>query len=358
MAIRTVGAQTTALDPPADECRRVQPRRTRRTRIFGTTATAAALLVLAVLLVLSIAVGSNDVGVRAVYDALFHNTGTVDETVVTQLRIPRTLLGLAVGAALGVGGALMQALTRNPLADPGLLGVNAGASTGIVLAIGALGITTPTGYVWFGLVGAAAASVLVYLLGGGGGSPVRLALAGTAVTAALTAFISGALLLDPLAFAQFRFWDVGALAGRTYPVIDQVAPFIVVGLVVSMLLARPLNALALGDEGGRALGVRVGRCRAAAMVAITLLCGAATAAAGPIVFVGLIVPHIARALVGPDQRRVLPLSAVLGAILLLGADIVGRVILAPGEVEVGIVIAFLGAPVFIALVRRRRIAKL
>ena len=330
----------------------------RRIRLAGAVAAPAVLLLLTVL---SIAIGSNDFGISAVYDALFHNTGTVDETVVTQLRVPRTLLGLAVGAALGVGGALMQALTRNPLADPGLLGVNAGASTGIVVAIGALGITSPTGYVWFGLLGAAIVSVAVYLLGGGGSggaNPVRLALAGTAVTATLTAFISGALLLDPTAFDQFRFWDVGALAGRGYPVIDEIAPFIAAGLVIALLLARPLNALALGDEGGRALGVRVGRCRAVAMVAITLLCGAATAAAGPIVFVGLIVPHIARSLVGPDQRLVLPLSAVLGAILLLAADIVGRVVLAPGELEVGIVIAFLGAPVFIGFVRRRRIPQL
>jgi iron complex transport system permease protein len=312
--------------------------------------------VLAVLMVLSIAVGSNAIGMPTVYDALFHNTGTVNETVVTQLRVPRTLLGLAVGAALGVGGALMQALTRNPLADPGLLGVNAGASAGIVLAIGALDITSPTGYVWFGLLGAAAMSVAVYVLGssgGGGASPVRLALAGAAVTAVLTAAIKGALLLDPLAFDQFRFWDVGALAGRTYPVFDQIVPFIVVGLVIAMALARPLNALALGEEGGRALGVRVGRSRVLTMVAVTLLCGAATAAAGPIVFVGLAVPHIARALTGPDQRRVLPLSAVIGAILLLAADIVGRVVVEPGELEVGIVTAFVGAPVFIALVRRR-----
>jgi iron complex transport system permease protein len=332
--------------------------RPKRRRGWWPIAAAIALLIV---VVASIAVGSNELPLHTVAAALFHYTGTPDETVVVQLRIPRTVLGVLVGGALGLAGALMQALTRNPLADPGLLGVNSGASAAIVIAIGVLGVTSPTGYVWFGFAGAAIVSGAVYLLGtrgAGAATPVRLALAGTAITAALTAFVSGALLLDPLAFDEFRFWDVGALAGRAYDVLALVAPFLAVGLVCALASARPLNALALGEDAGQALGVRVGRSRVLVMIAVTLLCGAATAAVGPIVFVGLIVPHVARALVGIDQRWVLPFSALLGAILLLGADVLGRVVLAPGELEVGVVTALVGAPVFIALVRRRRIARL
>jgi len=179
----------------------------------------------------------------------------------------------------------------------------------------------------------------------GPAAPVRPALAGTA----LAAFISGALLLDPLAFDQFRFWDVGALSGASYPLLTQMTPFLALGLLLALGPARPLNVLALGEETGRVLGVRVGRSRGLVMLAVTLLCGTATAAIGPIVFAGLIVPHLARAVVGTDQRWVLPLSMLLGANLLLGADVIGRVALAPGELEVGIVTAFVGAPVFIAL---------
>ena len=318
-------------------------------------------MLLAAVVLASIAFGSKAVGPNVVFDAIFHNTGTSDETVVRQLRVPRTLLGILVGAGLGAAGALMQALTRNPLADPGLLGVNSGASAAIVLSIGVLHLASPLGYLWFGFLGAAVVSVVVYLLGARGASgatPVRLALSGTAVTAALTAFISGALLLDPLAFDQFRFWDVGALSGASYPLLTQVTSFLVVGLLAALGLARPLNVLALGEETGKALGVNLNRSRVLVMLTVTLLCGTATAAVGPIVFVGLIVPHLARALVGTDQRWVLPLSMLLGANLLLGADVIGRVVLAPGELEVGIVTAFVGAPVFIALVRRRRIPQL
>ena len=315
---------------------------------------------LIVIALLSVAIGAKPIPLGTVLHELVHYDGSDDGVIIRSLRIPRTLLGLAVGIALGLAGALMQALTRNPLADPGLLGVNAGASAAVVTAVGVLGITSPSAYVWFALLGAGVASVLVYVLGSRGraaATPVRLALAGMAITAVLAAFISGVTLLDQRAFDQYRFWSVGALAGRDLTVLYAVTPFLIIGTLVALLLARPLNALALGDDAGRALGAHLNRTRASGALAVTLLCGAATAAAGPIGFVGLTVPHVARAITGPDQRWVLPYSAVLAPTLLLASDVLGRVIARPGEIQVGIVTAFVGAPVFIALVRRRRIAQ-
>jgi iron complex transport system permease protein len=333
-------------------------RRTTSTRAVGLLVAVAAL---AFVVLLSISVGAKPIPLHRVWDLLFDDDGSQDAIVVHDLRIPRTLLGLLVGAALGVAGALMQALTRNPLADPGLLGINAGAATAIVLAVALLGVTSATGYVWFGFAGAALASIVVYGIGAqgrSGATPVRLALAGTAVTAALTAVVNGVTIVDTRVLERYRFWVIGALGGHDADTIAQVAPFMVVGLALALLLARPLNALALGEDAGRALGAHVGRTRGAGAVAVTLLCGAATAAAGPIVFIGLTVPHIARALCGPDQRWILPYSAVLAPVLLLAADVLGRVVDRPGEIEVGVVCAFLGGPVFVALIRRQRIAQL
>jgi iron complex transport system permease protein len=333
-------------------------RRTTSTRAAGLLVALAAL---AFVLLLSISVGAKPIPLHRVWELLLHDDRSEDAIVVHDLRIPRTILGILVGAALGVAGALMQALTRNPLADPGLLGINAGAATAIVLGVALLGITSATGYVWFGFAGAALASIVVYGIGAqgrSGATPVRLALAGTAVTFALTAVINGVTLVDTAVLERYRFWVVGALGGHDTDVIRQIAPFMVVGLVLALALARPLNALALGEDAGRALGAHVGRTRGAGAVAVTLLCGAATAAAGPIVFIGLTVPHVARALCGPDQRWVIPYSAVLAPVFLLTADVVGRVVDRPGEIEVGVVCAFLGGPVFVALIRRSRIAQL
>ncbi|WP_020668478.1 FecCD family ABC transporter permease [Amycolatopsis nigrescens] len=321
----------------------------------------AAIAVLVLICLVSIWIGTRDIPFSATWDVLWHNDGSSDAIIIHDLRIPRAVLGLLVGAALGLAGALMQALTRNPLADPGLLGVTMGASAAVVVAIGFLGVGTITGYVWFAFAGAAIASVVVYVLGTSGRSsatPERLVLAGAAITAVLFAFIQAVLLLDPTAFNSFRFWNVGSLAGRKIDVVYQVAPFILVGIVLALAQARPLNALALGEQAGKALGARVGMTRLLGAVAVTLLCGAATAAAGPLSFVGLAVPHVARLLVGPDQRWVLPYSMVLAPMLLIGSDVIGRMLSDTEELEVGIVTAFIGAPVFILLCRRRKLARL
>ncbi|MFJ6212199.1 FecCD family ABC transporter permease [Streptomyces sp. NPDC092296] len=311
-------------------------------------------LLLLVLLALSLAVGARQLSLAEVWHGL-SDPSSPGYTVVHRMRLPRTLLGLLVGAALGLAGGVMQALTRNPLADPGLLGINAGASAAVVSAISFAGITTFGGYVWFSFAGAAVVSVLVYALGGGrSATPARLALGGTAVNAALYSYVNAVQLLDTASLDRMRFWTVGSLAGPEAGTAARIAPFVAVGALVALALARPLNALALGDDSARALGARPAVTRAAAVVAVTLLCGAATAACGPIVFVGLMVPHLVRALTGPDLRWQLPYCALLAPALLLGADVLGRVLARPAEIQVGIVTAVLGGPFFLSFVRRRR----
>nr|WP_308011967.1 iron chelate uptake ABC transporter family permease subunit [Streptomyces acidipaludis] len=324
--------------------------------------TAGLLLAVGLLLVVvaaSIALGAKDIPLGQVGHGLFHATGTDNDVVVRELRVPRTLLGLLVGAALGLAGAAMQALTRNPLADPGLLGVNAGAAAAVVTAISFFGVSSTTGYVWWALGGAAVVSVLVYAVGGSrSATPVRLALAGTAVTALLQGVTSAVELTDHAALDRMRFWEVGSLAAANMTTVRQVAPFIAAGALLALASARALNAVALGDDTARALGARLTRTRAVVMLAVTLLCGGATAACGPIVFVGLMVPHVVRGVTGPDLRWILPYTAVLSPALLLGSDVLGRLVARPAELQVGIVTAVLGGPVFIALVRRRRMAEL
>jgi iron complex transport system permease protein len=334
--------------------------RHRAGRLTRSAGLALASAVLALACLLSLGVGARSIPLDDVLDALLHGGSTQDAVIVRSIRVPRTMLGIVVGAAIGIAGALMQALTRNPLADPGLLGVNAGAATAVVIAL-ALGVAGAAGSVWFAFAGAAIAAVAVYAIGGagrGGATPIRLALAGTAVTAALTAVIYGVALSDVRLLQQFNFWSVGALGGRGRSQLDAILPFVVLGGLLALALARPLNAVALGDDSARALGARVGRTRIGGAISITLLCGAATAAAGPLYFLGLTVPHAGRAVCGPDQRWVLAYSAVLGAALLLVADVIGRVLVRPSEVQAGVMVAVIGAPVFIALVRRKRIAAL
>ncbi|MEU0851423.1 iron chelate uptake ABC transporter family permease subunit [Streptomyces flaveolus] len=308
---------------------------------------------------LSLAVGARQIPLDQVWAALFDPSGTENDAIVRDLRLPRTLIGAAVGAALGLGGAVMQTLTRNPLADPGLLGVNAGASAAVVTAIGVLGITSFTGYLWFALAGAALAATAVNALGGGRwATPVRLALAGTAVNAALFGYVNGLSLWHLSTLDEMRFWSVGTLAKREVSLLLTVAPLLVAGALLAFALARPLGALALGEDHARALGTRVGRVRVLSVVAITLLCGGATAVCGPIGFIGLMIPHAARAFCGPDPRWMFPFCALYAPVLMLVSDVIGRVVMPPSEIEVGTVTAFLGGLLFIHLVRQRKVAQL
>ena len=306
----------------------------------------------------SIAIGTRSIGLGEVWRALFDSGLSSEEAVIVrQLRVPRTVLGLMVGMALGVAGALMQGHTRNPLGDPGLLGVTAGASLAVVLSIAWLGISTPSGYVWFAFLGALAGTVAVYLIGSagrGGATPVTLALAGAALSALLYGLVRAVLVTDQQTLDSFRFWVVGSLAGRDADVAWQVAPFIALGLLLAVANGPALNLLGLGEDVARGLGQRIWLARTVGLAAITLLAGAATAACGPIAFVGLVVPHAVRAVTGPDHRWLIPCSALAGAVLLLTADVIGRVVVRPGELQVGIVLALIGAPFFIALVRRRK----
>ncbi len=319
-------------------------------------------LALAAVLVLSITVGARPIALADIWNALTAFDATQpNHKIILDLRLPRTLVGLLVGAALGLSGAILQGATRNPLADPGILGINAGATLCVVLGISVFGITQLSGYVWLAFLGAGAAMLVVYLvasLGREGATPVKLALAGAAVTAALTSVTSAILITNGETLDQIRVWQVGARTGRTTDILLQVAPFILAGTVLALLTSRILDGLALGDDVARGLGLKVQRGRALVGLAAVILAGAATAAAGPIAFGGLTVPHLARAFTGPNYRWILPYSMLLAPILLLGADIIGRIIVPPGELQVGIVTAALGAPFFIALVRRRKLAEL
>ncbi|HSL57617.1 MAG TPA: iron chelate uptake ABC transporter family permease subunit [Acidimicrobiales bacterium] len=361
MALSTPTRTTTTVDAVDDPVARREARRTgsRSTRALGL---AGATVLLTGVAFASLAFGAKAIPLATVWDALWAFDPTVtDHLVVRELRMPRTAVGLMVGVALGLAGALMQGVSRNPLADPGILGVNAGAALAVVIGIYVFGVGSLLGYVWFAFAGAAVASAIVYgigSLGREGATPVKLALAGAAVTALLGSLTTAILLIDVATLDQFRFWAVGSLAGRTDEVAWQVAPFVAVGVVMALVSGRLLNALALGDDVARSLGQRVARARLFTAAATVVLAGAATAAAGPIGFVGLTVPHVARALTGPDYRWVLPYSMVLAPALLLGADVIGRVVVRPGELQVGIVTALVGAPFFIALVRRRKLAEL
>ncbi len=332
-----------------------------RDRALARKVTGIVLLavVLGAAVVASLFYGANgDVTFRSVFASILdYDSSNPNHIIVREFRMARTLVGIMVGAALGVTGALMQAVTRNPLADPGILGVNAGASFVVVLAIWLLDIGSVLGLVWFAFVGAAISFTAVYLLGSigrGGTTPVRLALAGMALSSLLYALTRAVTLFDQNTLDQFRFWAVGSLAGREDDVAWQLLPFVAVGLLLALGVSRPLNGLALGEDTAVALGVKVGITRAVSGVAIMLLGGAAVAAAGPVGFVGLVVPHVARAWFGPDQRWLIPACVLLGPVLMLIADTLGRVIDGNDEVEVGIMTACLGGPLFVVIVRRLR----
>ncbi|MGW8482379.1 FecCD family ABC transporter permease [Microbacterium sp. NPDC055903] len=322
-------------------------------------------IAIVVAILLSLAFGSRPVSPAEIVEGLVSwFQGRVPEeigAIAVQERIPRTVLAIVAGAALALSGALMQAITRNPIADPGILGVNTGAALAVVCGIAFFGITSPYQYLWLALGGAILTAIFVYNVGSvgpGGSTPIKLALAGAATTAALGSLVSAVLLPRTAAMDVFRFWQVGGVAGADWGTMAVIAPMLLVGALIAFLCAPGLNALALGDDVAVGLGVRIGRTRLLAAAAGVVLCAAVTAVAGPIAFVGLMIPHAVRMLVGPDQRWLLPLSALGGAVLLTLADTIGRLIGYPGETEAGIVTAFVGAPVLVIIARRTRMRAL
>jgi ABC-type Fe3+-siderophore transport system permease subunit len=314
------------------------------------------LLLLILATALSLLVGAKPLPASVIFDALSGTCQSADCTIVLDARLPRTLAGLLAGAALGLAGALMQTLTRNPLADPGILGVNAGASFAIVLGAALFGLSSPTEQLVMAFCGALAASLLVAFTGSQGGgqlSPVRLTLAGVALGAVLEGLSSGIALLNPDVWDQLRFWQAGSLDIRTLQTLHIVTIPVLIAAIVALFLSRALNSLSLGSDTATALGSRVARTQLIGLLTITVLCGSATAVVGPIAFIGLMMPHMARWLVGADHRWSLPVTLLATPVLLLFADIIGRV-LVPGELRVSVVSAFIGAPVLIFLVRRKR----
>ncbi|KAF4409962.1 MULTISPECIES: iron ABC transporter permease [Streptomyces] len=331
-----------------------------RTSLVGRRVGRLSAAVLALLLAvgLSLAVGSRTLAPTAVLDALLHG-GTDDAAeIVRSMRLPRTVVGLLVGAALAMAGTVFQGLTRNPIADPGILGISQGAAAGVVLAITLAGVHTLTGYIWFAFAGAAVAGVAVYAIaarGRSGASPVKLALAGAAVNALLVSVIHAVLTTDAATLDEFRFWNIGSLAGRGAAVTERIWPFLLAGAVLVLIVARGLDALALGEDVAKGLGQNIAAVRITGGAGAVLLTGAGVAAAGPIAFVGLAVPHIARALVGTDHRWLLPMAALTGPVMLLVSDVIGRILFPPSEVPAGVTTALIGVPFLVALVRRKTV---
>lgn len=315
------------------------------------------LLLLVTAFTASLALGARWVPITDVFDVVMNqNTSTMNARVVLE-RIPRTVFGLIAGAALGVSGTLMQAITRNPIADPSILGVNTGASLFVVSGIAFLNIGTAYEYILFALIGAIITSIFVFgigSMGSGGATPIKLALAGAAVSAALSSIISAIMLPRTEVMNAFRFWQVGSVSGATWEGITAIIPFIVVGLTIAFIYASSFDALSLGDDVATGLGVRTGRVRLIGAFSGILLCGATTALAGPIGFIGLMVPHAIRLLLGPNLKIIIPLSALLGATLLILSDVIGRLLGGVGELEVGVVTAFIGAPILILIAMKAK----
>lgn len=318
------------------------------------------LVVLAALCAASVAFGVREVSFADILAGLSGNADGVSQAAVVA-RLPRTVLALLVGAALALSGATMQAITRNPLADPGILGVSGGAALAVVIGIAFFGMSNPYAYMLVAIIGAGGAAVFVYAIGSlgrGGATPLKLALAGAASAAAFLSLVSAVLLPRVEIMETFRFWQIGGVGGATWERIGLVAPVLLIGTVITFVYARGMNSLALGDDLAAGLGEHVGRTRMVAALGAVVLCGAATAVAGPIAFVGLVVPHLCRLLVGTDHRWLLPFTAIAGAGLLVAADVVGRLVARPDEVEVGVITALIGAPLFIWIVRRQKVREL
>lgn len=324
-------------------------------RCFGFI---VALLLLIITAFLSLMIGTKALPFEVVWEALFHPTDSYDHTIIREARIPRTLIALTVGPGFGLAGALIQALTRNPLADPGILGVNAGAAFAVAIGVGVFSLTTMSYYIWFALVGAFLATIAVYVISGGAGkktpTPVQITLSGVALGAALSGITTALTIMNSGAFSRMLHWSVGTLARRELDDLSFILPILIIGALLALAISPALNAIAYGDDRASSLGVNVSMIRTVGLIAITLLAGAATAIAGPIGFIGLMVPHCVRWIVGPDQPWIFLYSLVVAPMLLILSDIIGRIIMFPAEVPVGIITGFVGAPILLLLIRRRR----
>ncbi|QAY67960.1 FecCD family ABC transporter permease [Paenibacillus protaetiae] len=315
------------------------------------------LLALGGIVLCSIAFGVTDIPFRIVWHALFHNDGSNNDLIIRTARMPRAFIAAAVGASLAVAGAVMQVITRNPIASPSTLGVNSGAAFFIVIATGWFGLASLQGATWVALAGAAVSGGIVFFLGSigrDGMTPVKITLAGAAMTAFFSSLTQGFMLADGKMFDQVLVWLVGSVAGREMDQLITVLPYMSVGLVIALLLARHLNVLAMGDDVAQGLGQQTAHIKLFAAAAIILLGGSSVAAAGPIAFVGIIVPHIVRYMVGKDYRWIVPYSAVYGALLLVAADLGSRYIAMPKEVPVGVMTAVIGVPFFVYIARKGR----
>lgn len=307
-------------------------------------------------LVLSITFGAADITPDVVWNSLFAFDGSTTHLIITTVRLPRVLIALTVGAALAVAGALMQGLTRNPLADPGVLGISAGAALAVVITTSLFGTASIQTYTWVAFAGGAIAAIVVYSLGSvgrGGMTPLKLILAGAVLAYLLSALTTGILILNQRTLDEIRFWLAGSVAGRDLTILLQVLPYVVIGLITAFSISKQITALTLGEDVAKGLGLRTGWVKAIATIVVVLLAGSAVALAGPIGFVGLVIPHVVRFWVGADYRWLLPYAAIWGAILLSIADLAARLVIKPQELPVGIMMALIGAPFFIYLARSK-----
>lgn len=323
--------------------------------------TALCMILLLIIAIFSISFGAKQIAFSKVIDVILGKDVDSLEATIIQQRIPRTVFGILAGGALGISGALMQSITRNPIADPSILGVNTGASLFVVAGIAFLNITAAYQYIWLAIIGAGLTAFFVYAvasIGKDGATPLKLALSGAAVSIVLGSLVSTIMLPDNRVLQAFRFWQIGSIGSATWDNISLISPFLIIGFIISMFISGYLNNLALGDEAATALGTNVVITRSVGALASVLLCGATTALAGPIGFVGLIIPHLVRLIYGSEMGKILPLSFLGSGILLLLSDVIGRIIGSPGETEVGIITAVFGAPFFIFAIRKGRVKSL
>lgn len=317
------------------------------------------ILLLGMCVIASLAWGSKNIEFSQVINALLNSNDTSFAALVVRERIPRTIFSIMAGASLGISGALMQSITRNPIADPSILGVNTGASLFVVIGMAVFNINSPSQYIWLALLGAGITAMLVYFIasiGNGGMTPIKLALSGAATSAVLTSLVSAVILPRSDVMDAFRFWQVGSVSGATWESIKLMLPFVIIGLIISIVATPALNVLALGDDVATGLGLNIGVIRIICAIAGVILSGATTAIAGPIGFVGLMVPHSMRLIFGSNLKGIVPMSAIGGAALLTLSDVLGRVIGSPSEVQVGIITAFIGAPILIIIARKAKVS--